>query len=1069
RREAEVLAEVGRLVSRSLEPDEVGQRIVESVGPLLGTAMATLYRISLETGDFVLLASAGVGTGWHTTLPRGTAAVGLAARERRPVSTPDVLTDARISLAPATRAALEHFEHRAILALPLIAGDRVFGALAALGHTGRVFTPHEIRVAETFVDQAAIALDNARLHSETTRRKWEAEVLAGVGRLVTESLDADDVARRIADSLRALLGGLSSVLVRVEPVSGALVGRQMSADGSGLDVVFPAGTGAIGRAISTRRPVATTNLLTDPRIALTPELREVLQSRPHRSALALPMIVDDRVVGAIAVGDHEGRAYDTDEVRLAQAFVDQAAMALEKARLFEDSERRRREAEIFAELASQITASLDLEAILENVCDAARELCRADLALIATRDLATHTMVVRHRPGVPAPPVERIAPGDGLAGQVLLTGRPFRTDDYAHDPRLRNDPQPLIPVASVETALAVPIQTDSRVEGLLVVYNRSPRPLTDRDEARLARLAGQTAIAIRNAQLVEGRRAYQARLEALLAVSHELSRIQPVEELLGAIATACGEVLESDSVGFRLVEGDELVGAGLLGDARETMSTPRIKIGESLSGIVASTGAPLRLEDVTEDARLLPAHRSAVKRLGYRAFLGVPIMVGERVIGVLAIRTRRLAGFSKEDETIATAFASQAATALENARLFREVQVAAEEVARAQETLLQAQKMDAIGRLAGGVAHDFNNLLTIIHGRCEILLKRFEPGTKPRQDLDLIQRTAHRAAALTKQLLAFSRKQVLQPRVLRLNAVVGESVSMLQRLIGEHIALTTVPGARRDRVTADPTQLEQVLMNLAINARDAMPQGGRLTIETAEVHLDEAFVREHPGAAPGPHVRLSVIDDGVGMSAEIQGRIFEPFFTTKDKGRGTGLGLSMVYGIVKQHGGYIGVRSSEGQGTTFDIFLPCAAQTDDRAEAAPEGSGQPRASETILLVEDEADVRELAREILEMAGYTVLEAARGDEALRLCQDSTRPIDLLLTDVVMPQMSGPELARKLLALRHGTKVVYMSGYTDDALGHHGVLDPDIILLPKPFTPESLQQHLRQALDGPAKGA
>jgi len=448
----------------------------------------------------------------------------------------------------------------------------------------------------------------------------------------------------------------------------------------------------------------------------------------------------------------------------------------------------------------------------------------------------------------------------------------------------------------------------------------------------------------------------------------------------------------------------------------------------------------------------------------------VPIKLGERVTGVLSIRTRRLAGFSKEDETIATAFASQAATALENARLFREVQVAAEEVSRAQETLLQAQKMDAIGRLAGGVAHDFNNLLTIIHGRCEILLKRFEPGTKPRQDLDLIQRTAHRAAALTKQLLAFSRKQVLQPRVLRLNAVVGESVSMLQRLIGEHIVLTTVPGARRDRVTADPTQLEQVLMNLTINARDAMPQGGRLTIETAEVDLDEAFVREHPGAATGAHVRLSVIDDGMGMSAEVQARIFEPFFTTKDKGRGTGLGLSMVYGIVKQHGGYIGVRSGEGQGTTFDIYLPSAARTDDgRAEAAPQGSGESRASETILLVEDEADVRELAREILEMRGYTVLEAARGDEALRLCQDTPQPIDLLLTDVVMPQMSGPELARRLLALRPGTKVVYMSGYTDDALGHHGVLDPDIILLQKPFTPETLTQHLRQALDGSAKRA
>jgi GAF domain-containing protein len=1065
RREAEVLAEVGRLVSQSLEPDEVGQRIVESVGRLLGSAMATLYRLSLDTGDFALLASAGVGVDWNRTLPRGTAAVGLAVREGRPVSTPDVIEDQRITLAPETRDALEQFEHRAILALPLVAGERVIGALAALGRTGRVFTADEIRLAQTFVDQAAIALDNARLHSETTRRKWEAEVLAGVGRLVTESLDPDEVAGRIADSLRALLGGLSSVLVRVEPVSGALMGRHLSADGSAFDVVFPAGTGAMGRAVSTRRPVATTNLLTDPRIALTPELRESIQARPHRSALALPMIVDDRVVGAIAVGDHEGRAYDSDEVRLAQAFVDQAAMALEKARLFEDSERRRREAEIFAELASQITASLDLDTILRRVREAARELCRADLGVIATRDSTTQAMLLRHWPGAPEPPVDRILPGEGLGGQVLLTGRLFRTDDYQHDPRLRGDPQPLTLAEGIEAALAVPIQTEARVEGLLAVYNRSPRPFTDRDEARLTRLAAQTAIAIRNAQLLEARHAYQARLEALLEVSHELSRIQPVEELLGAIAAACGRVLESESVGFRLVEGDELVVAALWGDAKETMATRRIKLGESLSGIVASTGAPLRLDDVTEDPRLIPAHRSAVKRLGYRAFLGVPIRVGERITGVLSIRTRRPSGFTKNDETIATAFASQAATALENARLFREVQVAAEEVSRVQEALLQAQKMDAIGRLAGGVAHDFNNLLTIIHGRCEILLKRFESGTKPRQDLELIQRTAHRAAALTRQLLAFSRQQVLQPRVLHLNAAVGESVQMLQRLIGEHIALTTLPNAQRDRVKADPTQLEQVLMNLAINARDAMPRGGRLTIETANVNLDE-----NSGAGTGPHIRLSVSDDGIGMSTEIQARIFEPFFTTKDKGRGTGLGLSMVYGIVKQHGGYIGVSSEEGNGTTFEIYLPCAGDLEElRPEQGPEHGGESRGSETILLVEDEGDVRELTREILEMAGYTVLEAARGDEALRLCRDAARPIDLLLTDVVMPQMSGPELAKRIAELRPGTKVVYMSGYTDDALGHHGVLDPDIVLLPKPFTPEALMQHLRLALDAsPQRG-
>jgi signal transduction histidine kinase/ActR/RegA family two-component response regulator len=647
---------------------------------------------------------------------------------------------------------------------------------------------------------------------------------------------------------------------------------------------------------------------------------------------------------------------------------------------------------------------------------------------------------------------------------VLLTGRPFRTDDYRGDGRITQDYESIAAAEGVITALVVPVATEERIEGLLYVENRAPRPFTDRDEAMLERLAASAAVAIKNAQLLERLRSHQARLEALLDVSLELSRIQPVESLLRAIAEACGRVLDSPSVGFRLLDGDELVVAGLWGDASEVMTTPRLRLGQSVSGIVAVTGTPLVVDEVADDSRVIPEHREALRRLGYSAWLGAPVKVGDRVVGVLSVRTKRAGGFSNEDQAIAMAFASQAATALENARLFQQVQAASEEVSRAQAELLHSQKMDAIGRLAGGVAHDFNNLLTIVHGRSEILLRRLQLDDKSRQDLELIQRTARRAATLTQQLLAFSRKQVLQPKILGLNAVVTELAVMLRRLIGEDIDLVIVPGARLDRVKADPTQLEQVLMNLAVNARDAMPEGGRLVMETADVELGEAFARERPGARPGPHVRLSVTDEGTGMTPEVQARIFEPFFTTKEKGRGTGLGLSTVYGIVKQHNGYIDVRSAPGEGTAFEIYLP---RVDTEASVETEGgpAGASRGSETILLVEDEDEVRELAREILEMAGYTVLEAPHGPDALRLCRHHQGPIHLLLSDVVMPQMSGRELARQLAALRPDTKVAYMSGYTDDALGHHGVLDPDVILLPKPFTPDSLVAGVRRALDPP----
>ena len=1069
RREAESLAELGRLISQSLEPTEAGQRVVESLSRLLGAGMATLYQINTETGDFVLLARAGKEVDWNLTFPRDAGTVGLAVREGGPVCTSDILADSRISLEPERRAHLEAFEYRAILALPLVVGDRIFGAMSAHGLTGRVFSADEIRLAQAFVDQAAIALENARLYAETTRRRWEAEVLADVGRLVTEALDADQAARRIADCLRALLGGVTCSLAHYDH-TGALVGRSVSGDGVIGEMAFPPGTGASGRAVATRRPIATTNILVDPRITLTPEQRAVMETRPYRSVLALPMIVHDRVVGAIAVGDREGRVFDVDEMRLAQTFTDQAAMALERSRWFRDAEQRRREAEVLADLASQITASLDLDTILRRVSEGARELCQADLSEIAIRDSDDNAMVMRPSGTRQRHLGTRIEPGRGAGGQALLHGKPFRTTDYANDPRVSDHFKTVAAGEGVVAVLVVPIQTEERIEGLLYVENRMARPFTDRDEELLTRLAAQAAIAIRNAQLVEAQRVHQGRLEALLDVSRQLSKVQPTEELLGAIAAACGQVLRSESVGFGLVEGDDLVEAGVWGDTDITLTTKRVKINECLSGHVATLGTPLRVNDFSSDPRGNPERIRAARQLGYRSFLGVPVKVGERVVGVLSIRTRRPEGFSEEDETTATAFASQAATALDNARLFQQVQISAEEVSRAKDALLQAQKMEAIGRLAGGVAHDFNNLLTIIHGRCEILLKRLEPGTKPIQDMELIQRTALRAAALTKQLLAFSRQQVLQPQILSVNAAVSDSVSMLRRLIGEDITLVTLPGAPRDSVKADRTQLEQVLMNLAINARDAMPRGGRLVIETAEAELDEVFVREHPDASIGAHVRLSVADDGIGMSPEVVARIFEPFFTTKDKGRGTGLGLSMVYGIVKQHNGCIGVRSVVGKGTAFDIYLPHVDEsTVEPAEPEVERRSTTEGTETILLVEDEADVRELAREILEMAGYTVLEAPTGTDALRLCAQHRDEICLLLTDVVMPQMSGPDLARQVEEIRPGTKVVYMSGYTDDALGHHGVLDPGIVLLPKPFTPDGLLRGLRQALDAPAPGA
>ena len=375
----------------------------------------------------------------------------------------------------------------------------------------------------------------------------------------------------------------------------------------------------------------------------------------------------------------------------------------------------------------------------------------------------------------------------------------------------------------------------------------------------------------------------------------------------------------------------------------------------------------------------------------------------------------------------------------------------------------QAQKMEAVGRLAGGIAHDFNNLLTAIMGYAELAAGRLNPEDPSRIELDEIDKAARRAADLTRQLLAFSRKQVLQPRVIDLNRVVSDTDNMLRRLIGEDIELVTLLEDGLGPVRADTSQIEQVLLNLAVNSRDAMPAGGKLTIETSEVELGESYSAFHFDVPPGRYVRLAVSDTGSGIDAETLSHVFEPFFTTKGVGRGTGLGLSTVYGVVKQSGGHVTVYSEPGVGTTFKIYLPLVEDVPESRHEPPRQPGLADGTETIFVVEDEEAVRRLACRALEGRGYKTLLAAGADEALRVCEGYAGEIHLMLTDVVLPLVSGRELARRVAALRPRMKVLFMSGYTDDAIVQHGVLDAGTPFLQKPFTPRSLAEKVREVLD------
>ena len=459
------------------------------------------------------------------------------------------------------------------------------------------------------------------------------------------------------------------------------------------------------------------------------------------------------------------------------------------------------------------------------------------------------------------------------------------------------------------------------------------------------------------------------------------------------------------------------------------------------------------------DIAQLPPEAEAGKKAflsrGIKSLLCVPMVYGGKLIGFLGFDSAgKEKDWSEEIVTLLTITGEIFAHALE--RLWVE-----EEKMKLEEQLRQSQKMEAIGRLAGGVAHDFNNMLTGIIGYADLILLSLNRDHPLIGKVEEIKKAGKRAASLTQQLLAFSRKQMLQPKVLDLNLVVNDLKKMLQRLIGEDIELETHLESSLFRVKVDPNQMGQVLMNLVVNARDAMVRGGKITIETANVVLDQAYGRKKGvSLQPGPYVLLEVRDTGTGMDPETKSHIFEPFFTTKELGKGTGLGLSTVYGIIKQSGGYIWVDSRQEEGTTFQIFLPQAEGESALKESHPLSPHQLQGSETILVVEDNDLVRDMTSEVLRQYGYKVIEAPGGEPALKIIQEYGEEINLLLTDVVMPGLNGRELADQILSLRPGIRVLYMSGYADNAIVQYGVLNPGLAFIEKPFSPETLAAKLRQ---------
>jgi signal transduction histidine kinase/ActR/RegA family two-component response regulator len=557
--------------------------------------------------------------------------------------------------------------------------------------------------------------------------------------------------------------------------------------------------------------------------------------------------------------------------------------------------------------------------------------------------------------------------------------------------------------------------------------------------------------------------------ETLRAATRALSSTLARDEVLQLILSELQKVVPYDSASVQVLEGNSTTIIGTYGLAwHESIVGMRFALDDpkSPNGEVVRSRAPLILDDAP--ARFALFHSEPFSGDSIRSWLGVPMIFGAHVIGVITL-DKREPGFYKADHArLAADFAAHAAIAMENARLYAAAQQELNERQRAEEELRQAQKMEALGRLAGGLAHDFNNLLTVILGETDMLLDDMARDHPDRPAVEQIRQSGARAAALTRQLLAFSRRQMLQAERVNLNDVIVGMEQLLRRLIGEDVSLTIALAHNLPDVRADRSQMEQVLMNLVINARDAMPEGGHLLIETTATTLTAEDARAHSEVVPGFYAMLAVTDTGSGMDETTRAHIFEPFFTTKPRGKGTGLGLATVHGIVRQSGGQIWFHSEPDRGSTFNICLP--AVVDAIAEPVlpqlPEPTPRSAAAETVLLVEDDEHVRSLTRVLLLRAGFTVLEASDGPAALALVRSEPGSIALLLTDVIMPGgLNGVQLARAVRTLRPAIGVVYMSGYTDNAHVDQSLVEDGARYLQKPFTLDALVESVLAAL---AKG-
>ena len=870
--------------------------------------------------------------------------------------------------------------------------------------------------------------EEAQSRSEEAARRLaeESSVLAEIGRIISSTLNIEEVYELFSEKVKSLIPYDRIVINLIDKDETRLVNRYVegvSAPGRNFGEVFPLAGTLTEMIIQNRKGVIIDAQEEHELAAKFPGL--VPESRAgSRSFLSVPLISRDQPIGGLHFRSRGCRVYSKKDLTLAESIAAQIAGAIANAQLFSElksaqnafrrSERGAKqlaqENAIMAEIGEILCSTLDIRSVYARFSETVRKLIPFDRMAVNIPSLGNNTFMIPYVSGIKV--VGRREGEDiPLSGTIVEEVIRTRTSILVREEDLR-DFLKRFPGLSVlaesgfSSMLSVPLISKNRVIGILNLQLAKGGSYRSSDLQAAEKVGALIAGAIENAQLFAERQQAEEKYRTLVQNANDAIFI-----------------IQDGVIRFSNNKTENLFG---------------YSAGELAAIPFSNHVHPADREKIYDGNSEKSRQREFPKPPSFR------------------IRNKSGQEFWVELKAVDIEWEKKPATLNFASDITEQKKLEAQ--------FLQAQKMEAVGRLAGGVAHDFNNLLTVINTNSQLALMDLKEGDPLREKFESIQTAGQRAANLTRQLLAFSRRQVVEMKVVNLNGILQDLEKMLRRLIGEDIILSAVLDENLGRVKADAGQIEQVIFNLVVNARDAMPRGGKLTIETTNATLDHEFAHTHLGVKPGRYVMLSVSDNGVGMEAEVRERVFEPFFTTKEKGKGTGLGLSTVYGIVKQTGGEITFYSEPGQGTTFKIYLP---QVDEPLEGATlkESNGKlPSGHETILVVEDEEEVRRLAVEILHRHGYRVLEASHGGAALLLCEECQEPIHLLLSDVVMPEISGPDFARRLKYFRPEIKVLFMSGFPDNALLQHGILDRGVIFLQKPFSIEGLTKRVREALDG-----